>query len=362
MVENKISIELDAVDIGVERELKRLNAIALNITRQQERESIVSARRIAVQNEAMLQRELKSQFTMGSNITRERNKVAAQNARAIGTLPKVEYFSGTTARAMAGAAPPPEEEGAETSEKKAKSGIGGVLRTFAMSPILRVLAQYGAISAGILSAALAIQEILKIGMVSLFKVLGSILKVIGMIVKPIFDILAIALMPLLYLLMPFVKTMNLIFAPLRERIMRRIQEKVGAGEEGRLTWPDFLSIISEAIGGILTSPFGLMPGGQFMGMDINQLNEALGAFVLIGGAAYIAAGLINSLAGMVGGLAGAAATAAGVGGLGGLLSVLAAILIPAVAFVATLRLWQMFLELFEPKERSLVSSTESVVG
>ncbi len=54
---------------------------------------------------------------------------------------------------------------------------------------------------------------------ALMKVLGGFFKMVMMVIKPIGDVVAVLLMPLIWMLMPLVKVMNMLFMPLRKYLM-----------------------------------------------------------------------------------------------------------------------------------------------
>jgi len=65
----------------------------------------------------------------------------------------------------------------------------------------------------LLGRLVAIFEIVSVAAGSLMKMLSNIMKLLGLILKPIGDMLTIALMPILYMLKPIAKIMNILFRP-----------------------------------------------------------------------------------------------------------------------------------------------------
>jgi len=67
---------------------------------------------------------------------------------------------------------------------------------------------------------------------SLMKVIGNFFRMIMLIIKPIGDVISVLLMPLIWMLMPLVKIMNMIFQPLRKYLMTALSSQKEAFMSG----------------------------------------------------------------------------------------------------------------------------------
>ena len=82
-------------------------------------------------------------------------------------------------------------------------------------------------------------------------ILGSIGKVLGAALLPISMVIVTLLQPLIYLLMPFIKLMNLIFRPIRQFLMQQI---AGAKKEYAA---NPLGFIMKAMAGLMLGPVAI---------------------------------------------------------------------------------------------------------
>lgn len=93
-----------------------------------------------------------------------------------------------------------------SSGSNKSSGSGGVFGGGSFKGMMGLFAK-------IAGAAMIVAEISKVAFSGTMKVLSGILKMVGLLLKPLGDILAIGLMPLIFMLKPLAQVVNVLFKP-----------------------------------------------------------------------------------------------------------------------------------------------------